>query len=141
MEAEMPGQEIFPLFREDGLGDHGVNSFVAVDDLSDPQIDRQAAQRIGISSRDSPGPGDELDGIAQGDIRGFIQVGVKTHGNPVAGSFGHGPFDFHVFPDDELQDGLLHRRFNGGYIDFPISLDGMGVPGGKKGSGDMDGEV
>ena len=59
-----------------------MDALVPVDDLRDAEVDREAAQGVGLRSRQPLRRHEEGDRVANGDLHGLVEVGAKDDGAP-----------------------------------------------------------
>ena len=108
------------------LGIMRVDALGAVHRLGDIEIDRHAAQRVGVFARKMFFGDQEIDGLAHGQNQGLRQVGVEPHGDPVGGRFPARPLQVHVLAHDELER-ADQRSLHGRDVHFAVALARVAV--------------
>ncbi len=115
------------LLGEDRLRNERVDAADDVHDLGHAEAHRDAAQRVGVELADLRLGRQELDRVARGKRHGRIQVLVQADDDPVRIRFGHGPGQFLLLVQNDLDAQLLHARLEGSEANLAVALHRMAV--------------
>ena len=107
--------------NEEGLRNHGVDAFPAIDHLGNAEIDGHAAQHVGVIASQVLFVDQEIDHFPHGHLGRFFQVLVKPHRDVVGRCFGPRPPQADVFADDEAE-GAVQRGLDRREVHFAVSL-------------------
>src|SRR4030095_10419163 len=117
-----------------------VNPLGGIDRLRDVQIRRQRAQHVGILARHLSRHEQEINHLANGQPRGFVQVFVQSHGNVVRRRFSPRPAQSLPFSKMQFeraaQRGLERRA---GHL--AIALPRVAIPDRQQRAGNMHRQV
>src|SRR6201999_1461678 len=128
------------LFFKNCFWNHGMNAFVAVNQLRDVDVGGDAGQHIGVVTREALLRDQKIDHLAYSPLGRFGQIFVQAHGDEMRRRFCARPAQVHVFADDQLKS-ADQRRFKRRNVNLPIALTGVAVARQKQRAGRMHRDI
>jgi hypothetical protein len=135
-------------FGEEDFGAHDVDTALGINELGDVDITGDGDESVGVVAGDVGVVGillgEEGDHVPNGHLGSGFEVFIEAHGDVLGGGLGAGPEEavgvaaFGRLVDDELE-GSGELGFEGGDVDFAISLVGVAVSCFKESAFGVDG--
>src|SRR5262245_62582477 len=127
------------LLHESTL-DHGVDTFVAVDELCHAQVAGKAAEDVGLFRAPALHFDQPAYHVAQRLPGGIIEIRIEAHRDVVRGGHRSRHVELLVLVQHELE-GAGQASFERGQADLAVALHGVSVAGGEVWTGHGNGQV
>src|SRR5450432_973147 len=112
--------------------DHAVDALFPIHQLGNLEIGGYAGEDVGFFVGETTVTHEEIDHLADGDLRGNGEVFVGPHDDEVGGCLRPRPFEVQIFADYKAK-GSGQRRLHGGNINLSVALAGVAVTHLKQG--------
>ncbi len=117
-----------------------MHALVVINQLRDAHVGDQRAERVGVLRGDAGFLLDQRDHVAQGDLRGIVEILIEAHGDPRLRRLRARRGQLHILAQMEFE-GAGQRRLDRGEAHFAVALQGMAVAGGKQRAGNEHREI